>query len=369
MVSSLASAVLLTGYPSFLARRMAEQILAHEPNTQLYCVVRSKFLPWAQQTRLTLPASQRNRMVLLEGDAASMDMGLSGAEYREVIEKVDKILHFAQYRDVRADPQWAHHTNVQGALEALEMAYAAPRLTHLVCMSSIDVLACSGLARESDPPKSPPFRTFIQESLAHAERIYRRAAHRIPVTILRPSTMIGDSNTGEIDRLDGPYPLFMLLVSSGRDTIPLPLRADHLLHFVPVDFVIRSAHIIANSPWSPGKTFHLVDPAPLSARRVFELVARVAERRSSRGDVPSFVARALVRSPGVESFARSPRAFLDDFSPRARFDATNTEAILQGTGVSCPPFESYVEAIVRYVQGRLHEQREGGVHPMHDPLL
>ncbi len=373
MASDHASTVLLTGYPSFLARRMAAEILAREPGALLYCVVRSKLAPLAQQLALTLPASQRNRLVMLEGDAASMDMGLSGAEFHEVSSRVDRIFHFAQFSYVDADPKMARHANVHGAREALEMARAAPRLTQLVCMSSATVAsAASGLARETDPPMGPPYRTVIEDTLAHAERIYRRAAHQIPLTVLRPSIIIGDSETGEIDRLDGPYPLILLLLTSSRKTaVPLPIRGDVPLNLVPVDFVIRAAYVIGSSPAAAGKTFHIVDPAPLSARRVFELVAHAAGRRSPRGAVPSYVARSMLRAPGVERFVKSPRAFLEVLTTDARFDATNTTNILRGTGVVCPPFESYVDRIVSYVQARIRERRkvDADAQLADDPLL
>jgi thioester reductase-like protein len=372
MASDHASTVLLTGYPSFLARRMAEQILAREPDTLLYCVVRSKLAPLAQELAMTLPASRRNRLVMMEGDAASMDMGLSGAEFHEVSSRIDRIFHFAQFSYIDADAKLARHANVHGAREALEMARAAPRLTQLVCMSSATVASASGLVRETDPPKDPPYRTVIEDTLAHAERIYRRAAPQIPLTVLRPSTIIGDSDTGEIDRLDGPYPLILLLLTSSRKSaVPLPIRGDVPLNLVPVDFVIRAAHVIGSSPSAAGKTFHIVDPAPLSARRVFELVAHAAGRRSPRGAVPSYVARSMLRAPGVERFVKSPRAFLEVLTTDARFDAANTTDILRGTGVVCPPFESYVDRIVNYVQARIRERRKNDADAQlaEDPLL
>jgi thioester reductase-like protein len=360
MASDHASTVLLTGYPSFLARRMAEQILAREPDTLLYCVVRSKLAPLAQELAMTLPASRRNRLVMMEGDAASMDMGLSGAEFHEVSSRIDRIFHFAQFSYIDADAKLARHANVHGAREALEMARAAPRLTQLVCMSSATVASASGLVRETEPPKDPPYRTVIEDTLAHAERIYR------------PSTIIGDSDTGEVDRLDGPYPLILLLLTSSRKSaVPLPIRGDVPLNLVPVDFVIRAAHVIGSSPSAAGKTFHIVDPAPLSARRVFELVAHAAGRRSPRGAVPSYVARSMLRAPGVERFVKSPRAFLEVLTTDARFDATNTTDILRGTGVVCPPFESYVDRIVSYVQARIRERRKNDADAQlaDDPLL
>src|SRR5437764_10340457 len=86
---------LLTGFPSFLARRLAREILSREPETLVYAVVRSKLASEAEEALVTLPLAQRERVVLIEGDAASMDLGLSGAEFRLLASEVDRIYHAA----------------------------------------------------------------------------------------------------------------------------------------------------------------------------------------------------------------------------------------------------------------------------------
>lgn len=371
--SGYESTVLLTGFPSFVARRMAEQLLREEPKTLLYCVVKSKLAGPAEAFAQTLPSDQRKRLVIFEGDAAAMDMGLSGAEFNEVSSRIDRLFHFAAVSYFEADPKLARHVNVQGAKEALEMARAAPNLRNLVHLSTASVSGTrTGLVTESDPPSTGPYRTVIEETRAHAERILRRSAHRVPLTVIRPCIVIGDSETGEVDRFDGPYPLILLILTSpARATIPLPIRGDLPLNMVPVDFVIRAAHVIGSSNRSPGRTFHLVDPSPLSARRVFEIVANVAGRRSPRGFVPSYMARSMIRAPGIERVVQSPRAFLELLTTNVRYDAKNATSFLRGTGVLCPPFESYVDNIVAYVKLRIRERRrkhDDEMQHVDDPL-
>jgi uncharacterized protein YbjT (DUF2867 family) len=140
--------------------------------------------------------------------------------------------------------------------------------------------------------------------------------------------------------------------------VPLPARGDTPLNLVPIDFVVRASHAIGRDPRAPGKTFHLVDPSPVSAKRAFELVARAGGRPSPRGFIPTNLTKALLRTPGLERFAKSPRAFVERLATPVRFDARNAEAILASAGVACPPFESYVEQIVDYVRERVREKRE-----------
>ena len=369
--SGYESTVLLTGFPSFVARRMAEHLLREEPRTLLYCVVKSKLAGPAEAFAQTLPSVQRKRLILFEGDVAAMDMGLSGAEFNEISSRIDRLFHFAAISYFEADPKVARHVNAQGAKEALEMSRAAPKLRNLIHLSTASVSGTrTGLVMEADPPSPGPYRTVIEETRAHAERILRRASHRLPISIVRPSIIIGDSETGEVDRFDGPYPLILLILTSPARA-SLPVRGDLPLNMVPVDFVIQAAHLIGSSDRSAGRTFHLVDPSPLSARRVFEIVAHVAGRRSPRGFVPSYMARSMIRAPGIERVVQSPRAFLELLTTHVRYDAKNATSLLRGTGVQCPPFESYVDNIVAYVKLRIRERlrkRDDDMQHVDDPL-
>jgi nucleoside-diphosphate-sugar epimerase len=353
------SAVLLTGFPRFEARFLARHLLASEPRTLLYCVVHDKFAGAAQQLVGTYSPEDRGRIVLLQGDAAAIDMGLSGAEVREVSARIERIYHFVQVTYLGVQRAEAEYVNVQGAREAVEMARAARALRCLVLLSTAMVSGSrTGLVRERDLDAGQSFRTVVEETCARAERVARRAMRDVPIAVVRPSSVVGSSESGEIDRFDGPYTLILLLLNSPAElAVPLPASGDVPLNLVPIDFVARAAHHIGRDPRAPGRTFHLVDPAPLPARRVFELVARAAGRRSPRGHIPSYIARSLLRAPGLDRFLRSPRAFVELLTTRVRYDSTNADEILAGTGILCPPFESYVDQLVALVQERMRERR------------
>lgn len=351
---------LLTGFPSFTARRMAERILASEPRTLLYAVVRTKFAREAEEAAAELPGKLRERLVMIEGDAACMDLGLSGAEFRRLAVEVDRIHHMAHVTYLGIDRATAEQVNVQGTREVLELGRACRNLKCLVVHSTTAVAGDrTGVVREEDLFAGQRFRSVVEETRARGEKLARAAMRDIPVAVVRPAITVGDSQTGEVDRFDGPYLLILLIVTSPAEiAVPLPGRGDTPLHLVPVDYVVDAAHAIGRQPRSPGRTFHLVDPAPLPARRVFELVARAGGKRSPRGFIPTNLTRALLRTPGLERFAKSPRAFIEQLATPVRFDARNTEEILAGTGIVCPPFESYVDHLVQYVRDRVRERRE-----------
>ncbi len=197
----------------------------------------------------------------------------------------------------------------------------------------------------------------------------RDAARRLPVTVLRPSIIVGDSVSGEIDSFDGPYYLVVLIVASPLDLhLPLPGRGNAPLNLVPIDFVVEAAVRLCRDRRAEGGTFHLTDPSPLSARTVYELVAQRAERKAPRGIIPARLARALLRAPGIERLARAPRAILESFHHQAVYNCRHTLDLLDGSGIRCPPFDAYVDHLVRYVKEVYAAKRRRTEEEIVDPF-
>ena len=188
---------------------------------------------------------------------------------------------------------------------------------------------------------------------------------------MRPTIVIGDSATGEVDRFDGPYLLILLIVTSPPDfALPILGRGDTPLHLVPIDYVVKAACAIGRDPRAVGRTFHIVDPHPPTARRVFELVAHAGGRRGPRGSVPAGVAKALLGMPGLERFVQSSCAFLEAMVTPVAYSSTNTQEILADKGIACPPFETYVDKVVEYVQQRVRERKaRKAAAEIDDPLV
>jgi len=345
------SVFLVTGYPSFYPRKMLEEVLASEPRALVYATVLPKFAARAQAELEPLPKEQRDRTVLIEGDVAAMDLGLSGAEFRQLTREVDRIHHVAHASYVGLDRKTATLLNVVGTSEILEFGRACGSLECLLFHSTASVSGDrSGVIYEDDLDAGQSFRTIVEETRMKAETLARRAMREVPIAVVRPTMIVGDSGTGEIDRLDGLYLLVMLLVTMPPDmAIPFPGKGDAPLNIVPVDYVVRAAQSIGRHPSAPGRTFHLADPNPLSARSVFDLIARAGGRRTARSHIPANLAKALLRTPGIERYVRSPRAFVEQLTSAIRYDTRNTDHVLGGTDIACPPFESYVDQLVSFV--------------------
>ena len=351
--------VLLTGFPSFAARRMCEELVSSGARTFVHAVVPKVQEAEAREALDALPLDPRGRVNLVEGDAASMDFGLSGAELRALAPEIDRIHHMAHVSSLAADRKAAEQANIGGARELLEVARVLPALKCAVFHSSAHVSGDrTGLVLEGDLDRGQSFRNVVEETLARGEKMIRAAMPKLPIAVVRPTIIVGDSQTGEVDRFDGPYFLILLIMTSPPDfPLPLPARPEATLNLVPVDYYVRAACAIGRDPRAPGRTFHIGDPGALTVKRVFELVASAGGRRSPRGFLPANLTKALLRTPGIDRIAKSPRAFLDALATPVTYSFANATELLADTDVRCPPLESYMERLVTYVQHRLREKR------------
>lgn len=373
-MSTKEKVALVTGFPtSFLSVRVVQKLLAEEPSLSLRLVVQERSMERARAQLAQLSAADRARVRILEGDAAAMDLGLSGREFVELAREVDFIHHCAAITYLGVEPEAARRLNVDGTREVIELAQEADHLERLVHWSTALVSgARRGYVLEEELDATAGFRNAIEKTRYEAEVLVRRAADRIPTTILRPSIVVGDSVTGEIDRLEGPYLLVLLMLNAPMDLrMPLPGRGDIPLNLVPIDFVVDAGYAIAKDRRSLGKTFHIVDPEPVTARRVFELIARAAGRPGPRGFLPTNLATALLRTPGLERFAHVPRAFLEQLATEVVYDDRNAREILDELDLRCPRFESYVEVMVDFVrrqQAARRAQAREETQEVEDPL-
>jgi thioester reductase-like protein len=336
--------LLVTGFPRLLARRMAEELAARAPVALL---AQEKNAERAE----SFVASLREGRVLV-GDVASMHLGLSTAEYREVTQECTGIVHAAEWTWVGADPVTLDRVNVQGTRAVLELAQDCRKLQRLTHFSTVFVSGDRvGVIAEDELSAGQTFRNAYERTMFEAEMLVRRAMGQIPCTVLRPAFIVGDSTTGEIDRFDGPYIVAGLLLST-RLQVPLPLPGDGVapLNVVPIDFVSKAAGAIHQDPRAVGRTFHIVDPNPSSSRRVYERVAEREGKKLPRLSLGYKLTDRLLKLPGLEKLTREQRMAFATVNHLSFYSSRNTLELLDATGISCPPIESYLDKLIDYAQ-------------------
>nr|MBA3500871.1 dephospho-CoA kinase [Deltaproteobacteria bacterium] len=335
---------LVTGFPAFSAKRMIEKLLVTEPETKLYVLAQQQFADDAAK-------QFGSRAEILVGDICDMDLGLSSVEYRALSRELSWIHHLAGIYWMGIDEKTARNVNVTGTRTVIDLARDSPRLERVVHWSTAMVSGDRrGTFYEEDLEAGQKFHNAYERTKFEAEKLVRAAMHKLPITILRPGIIVGDSKTGEIDKLDGPYYL-ITLIATNMSGMRLPLlgRAEAPLHLVPIDYVVEAAWQIARRDDTAGKTFHLVDPAPMRARDVFDAVAEYAHTEKPRGHIPRPIARAVLRTPGLSRLGRGPLALVDVLDHPVHYDQTNTARALAGTPVQCPALADYLPVLVQYV--------------------
>ena len=350
-MGTLVRSVLVTGFPGRQpAVHLVRELAAHGERS-VCCLVTESRKDRAQELLDALPTSEQERVSLWVGDPRSMDFGLSGEEFAVLAESVEVIHHCASITDP-AGTQEEAAGNVRAAAEVLEFAEAAPRLKRLVFWSSADVSGNrEGFVKETDLDSEMGFRNPIEESLYRAERMLGESAEELPIVVLRPAFMVGDSVTGEVEDLNGLYLLIRFLLSAPDDyRIPAPSRTGVRISAVPVDYAVRAAIHIAADETSIGRTFHIVDPKPVTVQHALNLFAEATGRPSPREHDPLNLATALMRAPGLQRFRNTTRAFLDHLKTDVIYDDRNTRELLADAGISCPALESYVDTMVARAQ-------------------
>lgn len=342
--------ILLTGFPSFMARRMLATIFENEPDAFVRLLVRPDFVERATR-RLEAMGADPNRYQILSGDVVSLDLGLSGTEYLELIANVTDIYHIASIWYHGASKRELQRVNVEGARNIIDAALEMEHLNRLNHYSTAFVAGQrSGVIMEDELDEGQSFRNAYERTKYEAELLMGQAMNLVPISIYRPSIVVGDSKTGEIDRMAGPYFLMNLIVQMPESfPILMPGKGDKPLNLVPVDYVCEAMHRISLQEESIGKTFHLCDTNPLAAQKVFEMIARIAGKRPPIGHVPYSLTKWVGKIPYVEKLTRGPRQFIEDFNHLTIYNSINAVDALDGE-LRCPPFPSYAQNLVDYIK-------------------
>jgi nucleoside-diphosphate-sugar epimerase len=350
--------VFVTGYPGFIGKRLVRRLAAdvRPGKDRLALLVQAKHAAAARKELDGLGVSAE----VMEGDVEQMHLGLSGAEWKELAAEVTDLWHLAAVSWLGAEPRTVRRVNVEGTRNVVELARHARRLWRLNHFSSAFVSGDRvGVILEDELAMGQRFHNAYEESKLQAELLVRRAQADLPATIYRPSIVVGDSRTGEIDRFEGPYAMAILLVASPVG-VPLPLPGDAVapLNVVPVDFVVDAASAMAANPAGAGRTVHLVDPSPLSARRVYEMIAARTGRKIPPVSMPARAYQALLQLPGLERVSRGHRLAIEYVNHLAIYNCRNMLELLDGTGIRCPPITSYLDRLIEFVKGTFARRRE-----------
>ena len=311
------------------------------------------------------------RVIAVPGDMTAPRCGLTAAQLRSLGGgKIKHFFHLAAIYDMAADAESQRAANIDGTQHALDLAAALKA----GCFHHTSSIAAAGMYPgvfredmfdEAEGLNNPYLRTkHDSEGLVRAEK-------RIKWRIYRPGMVVGHSQTGEMDKIDGPYYFFTFLKKL-REMLPpwmptLGIEGGRI-NIVPVDFVAAAMDHIAHKPRLDGRCFHLTDPEPMRAGEVINTFARAGHtpQMTMRIDarmfafVPGGVRAAVGSLPPVRRFIgmllrdfRIPKDVLGFITYPTRFDNREAERALKGSGISVPRLDDYAWRLWDYWERHL----------------
>jgi len=357
----------VTGATGFIGGHLLPRLL--ERKGTIHCLVRKESLAKFEALRERLGADAK-RLVAVTGDIAKPKLGVSAQALASLNGKIRHFFHLAALYDVTASAETQLVANVEGTRNALAFADAARAGT----FHHVSSIAAAGLYQgvfredmfdEAENLDDPYFRT------KHDSEALVRKAYPRPWRVYRPGLVIGDSRTGEIDKIDGPY-YFFRLIKKMRQTLPPWMPTIGLeggrINLVPVDWVAAALDHIAHKPALDGHTFHLTDPAPRRIGEVLNTFARAGHaplmtmRLDARmfGFIPGGVRAALGSLPPVKRFVNVllrdlgiPPQVMKFINWSTRYDSRETERALKGTKIRLPRLEDYAWRLWDYWERHL----------------
>ena len=234
-------------------------------------------------------------------------------------------------------------------------------------MSSIAVAGdFAGEYTEDDFDVGQRLATPYHRTAFEAESLVR-SAPGLRYRVYRPAVVVGDSRTGEMDKVDGPYHFFGILSALAvlPSLTPMLLPDTGRTNVVPVDYVADALVALMHAADSDGRTFHLTSPKTVGLRGIYRGVAGAAGLPPLRGSLPGVVAAPVLRVRGRAKLLRNmaatqlgiPAEIFDVVDLKPTFISDETRTVLRGQGIEVPDFAAYAPALWRYWAEHLDPDR------------
>jgi len=351
--------VFLTGFPGFLGSRLVERLLErYDADVPIHCLIQSSYREAAERRRETVAAAagaDPERVRLHEGDITEADLAL-GDDYDALQAETTELFHLAAVYDLAVDREVGMAVNVSGTEHVLEFARGCPDLERFQYVSTCYVSGrYDGVFTEDHLDEDQSFNNHYEETKFLAEKAVQAAMDEgLPATIYRPAITVGDSETGETQKYDGPYYVLQWLLRQPRALAAVPTVGNpdrHQVNVVPRDFVVDAIAHLSGLDRSAGEVYQLCDPNPATVSEMLRLFADATGRRV----VPIPLTRRLAKwslssLPPVQSIMRIEPATVDYFVQPTSYTCENTVRDLQGSGIECPPLSAYVDELVAFMR-------------------
>jgi NAD(P)-dependent dehydrogenase (short-subunit alcohol dehydrogenase family) len=359
----------VTGATGFIGKRLVKALLARRG-----AVVHFLVRPGSEGKLAALYeywGVGKARAMPVTGDLTAKKLGVNAEAIKALKSQIDAVYHLAAVYDLSADEDSQVQVNIEGTRNMVEFAKAIDA-GHVHHVSSI---AAAGLYEgvfredmfeEAEGLEHPYFMTKHE-----SEKIVRKEC-KVPWTVYRPALVVGDSKTGEMDKIDGPY-YFFKLIQRMRQILPPWMPSVGIeggrINIVPVDFVVACIDHVSHAKTElKGKCFHLVDPQGYRVGDVLDIFSKAAHAPKMNlfvnaallGFVPKSVKKAMMAMAPVRRIRNAvmkdlglPDDMFTFINFPTRYDRRELDAVLKGSGIECPNLRDYAWLLWDYWERHL----------------
>src|SRR3954469_8358512 len=356
----------VTGATGFIGRHLVEQLLQREGD--IHVLVRE-----TSRQRLDTLIERwggAGRIHPVVGDLDQASLGLTDTDVERLRGNVQHFFHLAAIYDMTADDERNRVLNVEGTRHAVDLANALA-VGHLHHVSSIAVAGeYKGHFREDMFDEGQRLPSAYHRTKFESERLVRDKA-TVPWRVFRPAVVVGHSQTGEMDKIDGPY-YFFKAIQRARHYLPewFPLVGPEMgwTNIVPVDYVAAAIDHVAHTDGLDGQAFHLTAPRSQRSGDVINTFAKAAHAPQLVMRIDARLIQALpkgtlsmvMKLPALKDVRKTvladvgiPEEVVEFIGLTAQFDTRDTERALEGSDITIPPLHSYAVRLWDYWERNL----------------
>ena len=361
----------VTGATGFIGKRLVRKLLERKGSVVHFLIrPESEGKVAGLREYWGLKGSAANRAVPVFGDLTAKRLGVTAEVQRQLKGQIDHVYHLAAVYDLEADEESQVAVNIEGTRHAVDFAKAVGA-GHFHHVSSIAAAGLyEGVFREDMFSEAEGLDHPYFSTKHESEKIVRTEC-KLPWTVYRPAVVVGDSQTGEMDKIDGIY-YFFKLIQRLRQILPPWMPSVGLeggrINIVPVDYVVATLDHISHGQRQGGECFHLVDPVGYRVGDVLDILSKAAHaprmnlfvNAALLGFIPKSVKKGLMAVAPVRRVYRAimqdlglPEDMMSFVNYPTRFDCRETTAALKGSGITCPNLKDYAWRLWDYWERHL----------------
>lgn len=329
--------IFLTGGTGFIGKRLLPE-LAKE--NMVFLLVRKQSLAKAEKI---ISKQKIKNIKIIVGDLEQKKLGLSEKDLEFIVENIDDVYHLAASYDSSLPREKIFRINLEGTKEIVRLFEKSPRLKAFIHVSTAYIAGVrEGIILEDELIKPKSFHNYYEEAKFKSEVFLR--VIKLPVTVIRPSLVVGSSQSGEFDK-ETKSGFYQLIRTIDKGFLFFyPGKGNGFISAVPVNWLAAMIFKIGQNQKSVGKTFHLVDSKPMIAREFIDNICGILGRRKPFFEIPTSFFNIF---PGVR--VKNQISMLNQ---KQIFETTNTMKLF-GEKNSAPTLISYLPTLINYYRKHL----------------